>query len=102
MFAIIESGGKQYHVEEGLRFRVERLDAEPGSEVTIDSVLMVGGKDVAVGSPYVASAKVTCEVLEHGRHAKVVVFHKRRRKDSRKKQGHRQEYTALKVKAIQA
>ena len=102
MFAIIESGGKQYRVEEGLRFRVERLDVEPGSEVTINSVLMVGDKEVTVGAPYVNTAKVTCEVLEHGRDKKIVVFHKRRRQDSRKKQGHRQEFTALKVKAIQA
>ncbi|THB65982.1 MAG: 50S ribosomal protein L21 [Desulfovibrio sp.] len=102
MFAIIESGGKQYRVEEGLKLKVDRIQAEPGSELTIDRVLMVGGDAPAVGAPYVDSATVTCEVLEHGRDKKILVFHKRRRKDSRKTQGHRQEYTAIKVKAIQA
>jgi large subunit ribosomal protein L21 len=102
MYAIIESGGKQFRVEEGLELDVEKLAAEAGSEVTIDKVLMVGGNDVSIGTPYVENAKVTCEVVEHGRGKKIVVFHKWRRNDSRKKQGHRQDYTRLKVKSITA
>ncbi len=100
MYAIIETGGKQYRAEEGREITVSRLDAEPGSEVSIERVLLVGGDAPRVGSPYVTDAKVTCEVLEHGRGKKIVVFHKWRRNDSRKKNGHRQDYTRLKVKAI--
>jgi len=102
MFAIIETGGKQFRVEEGREIVVERLKAEAGSELEIDKVLLVGGQETTVGSPYVENAKVTCEVVEHGRGKKIVVFHKWRRNDSHKKQGHRQNYTRLKVKAITA
>ncbi len=100
MYAIIETGGKQYRVEQDQVIRVERLQAEPGSEVTLDKVLVKGGDSVEVGAPYLENAKVTCEVVDHGRGKKVVVFHKWRRNDSRKKQGHRQSYTTLKIKAI--
>lgn len=101
MYAIIETGGKQYRLEPGLVFKVERLQADAGSTVTIDKVLALGqGTDVSFGTPYVDGASVSCEVLEHGRGKKIVIFKKRRRKDSRKKQGHRQEFTALKVTAI--
>ncbi|EPR41755.1 50S ribosomal protein L21 [Desulfovibrio sp. X2] len=103
MFAIIETGGKQYRVEEGRHFNVERVDAEAGAEFVLEKVLLVNnGGNVTVGAPYVESAKVTCEVLEHGRGEKVVIFKKRRRKDSAVKRGHRQEFTTLKVKAISA
>lgn len=102
MFAIIESGGKQFRVEEGKEIVVEQLQAEAGSELEIDKVLMLGGKETTVGAPYVENAKVTCEVMEHGRGKKIIVFKKWRRNDSRKKQGHRQNFTRLKVKAIQA
>ncbi len=102
MFAIIETGGKQFRVVEGAEIVVERLEADAGSELAIDKVLMLGGDDVTVGDPYVANASVTCEVLEHGRGKKIIVFHKWRRNDSHKKQGHRQDFTKLKVKAIQA
>lgn len=101
MFAIIETGGKQFRVEEGNEILVERLKAEAGSELDIDKVLLLGGEETIVGEPYVESAKVTCEVLEHGRGKKIVVFHKWRRNDSHKKQGHRQDFTRLKIKAIQ-
>jgi large subunit ribosomal protein L21 len=100
MYAIIETGGKQFRVEQDQVIRVERLDAEPGSELTLDKVLMKGGETVEVGAPYLDNATVTCEVVDHGRGKKVVVFHKWRRNDSRKKQGHRQSYTTLKIKAI--
>lgn len=103
MYAIIETGGKQYKVQEGLVFSVEKLVAETGSEVVLDKVLAVGsGADLTVGQPYVASAKVTAEVVEHGRGDKIIVFKKRRRKDSKKTQGHRQDFTRLKVKTISA
>ncbi len=101
MFAIVETGGKQIRVEEGLRIDVERLDAEVGAELTLEKVLLVNAEgDVKVGQPYVDTAKVTCEVLEQKRGPKIVVFKKRRRQDSRVKTGHRQEITTLKVKTI--
>ncbi|QJT10674.1 50S ribosomal protein L21 [Oceanidesulfovibrio marinus] len=100
MYAIIETGGKQYRVEQDQVIRVDRLEAEPGAEVTLDKVLMKGGDAVEVGAPYLDNANVTCEVVDHGRGKKVVVFHKWRRNDSRKKQGHRQSYTTIKIKAI--
>jgi len=103
MYAIIETGGKQYKVQEGLVFSVEKLEADAGSEVVLDKVLAVGsGADMNFGQPYVQSAKVTVEVVEHGRGEKIIVFKKRRRKDSRKTQGHRQDFTKLKVKTISA
>jgi large subunit ribosomal protein L21 len=102
MYAIIETGGKQFRVEEGCKIFVEKLAADAGSEIAIDKVLMLGGDKFAVGAPYVENAKVTAEVIEHGRGEKVITFRKWRRNDSRKKQGHRQDYTALKIKTITA
>lgn len=102
MYAIIETGGKQYRVSEGTKVRVEVLPTDVGGEVTLDKVLMVGGNSVAVGKPYLENAKVTAEVLEHGRADKIMVFKKWRRKDSRRMQGHRQEYTTLKITSITA
>jgi len=103
MFAIIETGGKQYRVEEGLELNVDLLKAEAGNNVSIDSVLLVD-KDgnTTIGAPYVQGATVECEVLGHLRGKKVVVFHKLPKKDARKTQGHRQDYTKLKVKSIKA
>lgn len=102
MYAVIETAGKQYRVEEGRVFKVDMNAGEPGNEVVIDKVLYVGGDKPVVGNPYVDSAKVTCEVVEHGRGKKIVVFKKWRRNDSRKKYGHRQDFTKLKVKSIKA
>lgn len=102
MYAIIETGGKQFRVEEGLSLRVDKLDVEAGTELSLDKVLMIGGGDVKIGAPYVAGAKVTATVVEHGRGEKILVFKKWRRNDSRKLQGHRQDYTALKITAINA
>lgn len=102
-YAIVESGGKQYRMEEGLSLEVDRIHAEPGTDVYLDKVLLVGnGNEAKAGQPYVPDAKVACEVLEHGRGKKIVVFRFWRRKDSRKKQGHRQEFTRIMVKSIQA
>lgn len=102
MYAIIETGGKQFRVEEGSKIFVEKLAVEAGSEIVIDKVLMVGGESFKAGAPYVENAKVAAEVVEHGRGEKIMVFKKWRRNDSRKKQGHRQDFTTLKIKAINA
>ena len=102
MYAIIETGGKQYRVEEGSKLRVATIDAEVGSTVALDKVLMLGGGELAVGAPYVENAKVSAEVLEHGRGEKIRVFKKWRRNDSRRMQGHRQNYTAIKITSISA
>jgi large subunit ribosomal protein L21 len=102
MYAIVESGGKQYKVQEGATITVDLLSAEAGSEFVLDKVLMVGGADTKFGAPYVDGAKVTCQVAGHVKGPKVVVFHKWRRNDSHKKQGHRQGYTQLTVQSIQA
>lgn len=103
MYAIVETGGKQYRVEEGAKITVEKLAVDTGAEVALEKVLLVGGDGpLKVGAPYVSGAKVTCEVLDHPRGPKVVVFHKWRRNDSHKKTGHRQDLTTLKIKSIQA
>ena len=102
MYAIIETGGKQYRVEQGTTLRVELLTAEVGGEVVLDKVLMLGGESMSVGTPYVEQAKVTAKVLEHGRGEKIRVFKKWRRNDSRRMQGHRQNYTAIKITSISA
>ena len=103
MYAIVETGGKQYRVEEGAKINVELLPAENGAEVALEKVLLVeAGGDLKIGAPYVDGAKVTCEVVDRIRGPKVVIFHKWRRNDSHKKIGHRQDYTTLKIKSIQA
>lgn len=103
MFAIVETGGKQFRVEEGRSLKVAKLDVQAGSEITLDKILLVGtGADVKIGQPFVDGAAVTCEVVEHGRDKKIIIFKKKRRKDYRRTQGHRQDFTTLKVKSIQA
>ncbi|OEU69431.1 MAG: 50S ribosomal protein L21 [Desulfovibrio sp. S3730MH75] len=103
MYAIIETGGKQFRVEEGLELNIQKMDVETGTKVDLDKILLIGqGEDVKIGAPYVDGAKVACTILEHGRDKKIIVFKKRRRKDSQTKQGHRQDYTRIKIEAIQA
>ncbi len=102
MYAIIETGGKQYRVEEGAKVRVDSLAAEVGAEISLDKVLMLGGGKTSVGTPLVSGAKVTAKVLEHGRGDKIRVFKKWRRNDSRRMQGHRQNYTDIQITAITA
>lgn len=104
MYAIIETGGKQYRVAEGERLRVEKLEAETGSTVTLDRVLLVADDagTVQVGKPYLDAGQVTAEVTAHGRAAKVKIIKFRRRKHYMKRQGHRQWYTELKVTGISA
>lgn len=99
MKAIFVTGGKQYYVSEGDAIYVEKLNAEVGSEVTFTDVLYVDGK---AGTPYVDGAKVTCTVEKHGKAKKIVVFKFKAKKKYRKTQGHRQPYTKLVVKKINA
>ncbi len=101
MFAIIESGGKQYKVAEGETLRVELLKAEPESNIKIDKVLAVfDGEDMQVGTPYIEGAAVSCKVVEHGKARKVTVFHYKAKKNIRKKNGHRQPFTKLVIEKI--
>ncbi len=100
MYAIIETGGKQYRVEEGSKIVVDRLSAQVGSEISLDRVLMIGGADCKVGTPYLAGAAVAAEVVDHGRGPKIKVFKRWRRNDSRKLRGHRQDCSTLRVKNI--
>ncbi|MBI5408920.1 MAG: 50S ribosomal protein L21 [Nitrospirae bacterium] len=101
MYAIIETGGKQYRVSEGSVLRVEKLDGS--GPVTFDKVLMVAdGEKVSVGNPFLPSAKVTADVLKTGKGNKVLVFKMKPRKNHRKTRGHRQPYTEVKINGIQA
>lgn len=103
MYAVIETGGKQYCVNEGQTISVEKLDVAVGETVCIKEVLVVGKDgETVVGKPYVEGATVEAEVVENGKAAKVVIFKYKAKKDSRKKQGHRQPYTKLLIKGINA
>ncbi len=103
MYAVIETGGKQYKVSVGQRLEVEKLGHEVGSEVVLDRVLMVGGDgEVKIGRPLVEGAKVLARVEAQGKGKKIVVFKKKRRKGYRRTQGHRQLLTTLKITDIQA
>ncbi|HSQ13844.1 MAG TPA: 50S ribosomal protein L21 [Candidatus Deferrimicrobium sp.] len=103
MYAVIKTGGKQYRVCAGQKLKVEQIPAEVGAEITIDQVLMVGeGESVKIGAPLVAGATVKCTVVSHGRHDKVKIFKMRRRKHYQKHQGHRQNYTELRIDTIAA
>lgn len=103
MYAIIETGGKQYRVSEGDVINVELLAADVDSTVEIDRVLAVGeGENIKVGSPVVAGAKVVLKVLEHGKGKKVIVFHYKPKKNIRKKNGHRQPFTKVQIEKILA
>ncbi len=102
MYAIVETCGKQFRVEEGSKIVVDRLQVEVGQSLVLDKVLLLGGENFKVGSPYVENATVKCEVLEQGRGDKIMVFKRWRRNDSRKLRGHRQDLTTLKVVGITA
>ena len=103
MYAVIKTGGKQYRVIAGEKNKVEQIPADVGSKITLDQVLLVGeGESVKIGSPVVAGATVTAEVLAHGRHDKVKIFKMRRRKHYQKHQWHRQNYTEIKIDEISA
>lgn len=102
MYAIIETGGKQLKVEEGQSIFVEKLAAEAGETVTFDKVLFVGGDDTKVGTPTVEGASVTAKVVEQGRDKKIIVFKFKKRKNYRRKQGHRQPFTKVTIEKINA
>ena len=102
MYAIIETGGKQYKVEQGDVVFVEKLGVEEGETVTFDKVLVVGGDDVKVGTPYVDGASVEASVGKNGKDKKIIVYKYKSKKGYHKKQGHRQPYTKVEIKAINA
>ncbi len=102
MYAVVETGGKQYRVEAGTEVRVEKLQADEGTEVTLDKVLAVVKEDGQVfGTPYIKGASVSAEVVGTGKAKKVLVFKQKPRKGFRSLRGHRQEFTTLKIKEIQ-
>jgi len=103
MYAVIKTGGKQYRVEQGATIRVEKLEGETGKTLELTDVLLVAdGENIRVGSPTVDGAKVTAEIVAQEKGEKLLVFKFRRRKAYRKKTGHRQSYTALKITGISA
>ncbi len=103
MYAVIKTGGKQYKVAPGEKLKVEQLRADVGAEVVLDQVLLVGdGESVRLGQPVVAGATVKATVVAHGRGEKIKIFKMRRRKHYQKHQGHRQNYTELKIDSIVA
>lgn len=103
MYAVIETGGKQYRVAQGDTIFVEKLNVEEGQEVVLDRVLLVSQNgDTKVGAPYVQGAKVVAEAVKQGKGKKILVFKYKAKKNYRKKRGHRQPYTKLEIKSIQA
>lgn len=103
MYAIMETGGKQYRVQEGDTIYVEKLDLDDGAEITIESILAIGdGAEVKVGTPFVAGATVTGKVLKTGKGKKIMVFKYKSKKNYRRRQGHRQPYTKIEIMAIKA
>ncbi len=103
MYAIVETGGKQYKISPGDTINVEKLPAEIGEVVSIDQVLMVSDEEkLRVGTPYLNDAEVKVKVLDHGRGKKIKVFKLKRRKQYRRTQGHRQDFTRIKVESISA
>ena len=103
MYAVIQTGGKQYRVSEGDTLKVEKLGADEGASLDLDKVLMIAnGEDIKVGTPYVEGGKVTATVKSHGRGKKVTIIKFKRRKHHMKRQGHRQWYTELEITGISA
>jgi len=102
MYALVEFKGKQYKAEKGALLKVDRINAEPGTAVSIDTVLLISGDSVKVGSPYVEGAKVSATVESHEKDEKIIVFKYKPKKDYRRKQGHRQQYSIIKIEEISA
>ena len=100
MFAVIKTGGKQYRVAAEDKLRVEKVEGQPGDIIQFGEVLVVGGDSVTLGNPTVAGASVAAEVVSQARGDKVIAFKKRRRKNSRRKRGHRQEFTLVRISEI--
>ena len=102
MYAVIKTGGKQYKVSEGDLLKVEKIDGAVGDNIELGEVLMVGGEEVKIGTPLLPEAKVKARIVEQGKDKKVLVFRSKRRKNYRKKYGHRQPITRLKITGIEA
>ena len=100
MYAVVQTGGKQYRVSNGDTITVEKLNAEAGSEVVFDQVLVIGGETTTVGTPFVEGAAVKAKVVENGKGKKVIIYKYKAKKDYRKKQGHRQPYTMVEITDI--
>jgi large subunit ribosomal protein L21 len=100
MFAVFRTGGKQYRVAADDLLKVDKIKGEPGEIVEFGDVLVVGGESVTLGAPMIAGAAVAAEVIEQGRGPKIITFKKRRRKNSRRKHGHRQEFTLVRITEI--
>jgi large subunit ribosomal protein L21 len=99
-YAIIRSGGKQFRVEEGQRVRVPMLDQEPGAAIELDALMIAGEGEPRLGTPLVDGARVGATIVDHGRDTKIIVFKKKRRKQYKRTQGHRQGYTTVKIDSI--
>ena len=103
MYAVIKTGGKQYRVVAGEKLKIEQIPADVGAEINLDQILMVGeGESVKIGTPLLSGAAVKATVLAQGRHKKVSIFKMRRRKHYQKHQGHRQNYTEIRIDGISA
>lgn len=102
MYAVIKTGGKQYKVSAGDLLKVEKLDGAVGETIELNEVLMVGGAEVKIGTPLLPGAKVSAQIVEQGKDKKILVFKSKRRKNTRKKYGHRQPLTRLKITNIEA
>ena len=104
MYAVIETGGKQHKVSQGEYLRIDKVDAETGSEIVFDKVMLVKTDDDAlkIGQPYVENASVTAEVVEQGKKKKIIVFKYKRKKNYQRTQGHRQQFSAIRITAIAA
>jgi large subunit ribosomal protein L21 len=103
MYAIVKTGGKQYKVRQGDILRFEKLNGDVGSDITFDQILMVAdGENVSIGQPLVENATVNGRIMEQGRSKKIIVFKYKRRKRYRRKQGHRQQFTAVRIDSINA
>ena len=101
MYAVFQTGGKQFRAEPGVRLRIPTLDVELGDVVTFDHVLLASdGDNVQVGTPIVDGASVKAEVVRHGREKKIIVFKRKRRKGYRRKQGHRQDFTEIRINEV--
>ena len=102
MYALVEFLGKQYKAEKGALLKVDKIDAEPGTALDINTVLLISGDSVAIGNPYVQGAKVSAVVESHGRDDKIIVFKYKPKKDYRRKKGHRQQFSMIKIGEISA
>lgn len=103
MYAVVQTGGKQYKVEKGETLRIEKIPGEVGSRVTFDKVLLVAdGESIKVGQPVLENAAVSASIIEQDKARKILVFKYKRRKRYRRKQGHRQPYTAIRIDGIDA